>query len=106
MTEPKSFADINYKSGAIVFVVCWLGDKDSSFFTWWHGSSLTGEDEFMRDLTDEEPESFFNKGAGNYLIRASWQPEQRSFPEYVDFPGHWEYDVLDFKASEDFEVSA
>lgn len=71
-----------------------------------HNLTLAEVEGVAEDFNDENDclEQIFDLENNPNAISATfkvtdifYQESQRSFPEHVDFPGYWEYDIIDIK---------
>jgi hypothetical protein len=97
----EHLARIREQTQSVVFCVYWEGGNTAptmlDVFEWY---GFTGQqDEILKEFADCDCE-IFDKGPGYYTFQAFFQNEQRSFPEYVDFPAHYELELVEFKSTD------
>ncbi len=85
--------------------VCWMGTGDPPFICGLHGNPCSLVlDVVEKDYIDNPDlwDSTFNKGVGNYLFEATWNPPQIGDYGRVELPGYWDMEFLEFQSVDDW----
>ena len=54
-------------------------------------------DQIHSELEEYEQTELFNRGDGNYLFRASYEPEQRGEYGAIEHAAYWQLDIANFR---------